>query len=130
MLQNSVLFTSKEDIKRKCSCLPGKLCLGIALNNKNRLHMAHKILRKLEYSVATHFRANDSTVLNHFSLRMSSGSNISFNYACAIKGWLRMSFFIQLLNKIILTLNQLTINNRSKSIEKQILGANKCCKND
>lgn len=59
---------------------------------------------------------------------MSFGSNISFNNASAIKGWLRTWFFIPLLNSIMATLNQLTINNRFKSTEnkywKQMLYAN------
>lgn len=85
--------------------------------------MAYKILNiVLQFSDSNeHFLANDSTTFNHLSLRVSFGSNISFNCASAIKGGLRMWFFIPLLNNIhiISTLNQLTINHRSKSIENK-----------
>lgn len=87
--------------------------------------MAYKILKKLRYSVATHFLQwvffwqITTTRFNHLSLRTSFGSNSSHNYAIAFKGWLRMSFFIPLLCKIISSLDQLTINSRSKSIENK-----------
>lgn len=69
--------------------------------------MAYKILSKLGYSVATNFSTEHflATPFNHLSLRMSFGSNMSFNYASAMKGWLRMQFFIPLVNNIISTLN-------------------------